>query len=247
MMHPQSLDLEAFACGDEIPSVADHLPECEACRAFVAGLRGLVARGPTASEAKAAVDRARRQAPAQRRLWWTVSSVVAPMAMAAAVLLMLRTPGDVKDRAGVSVNVPVAVDSSALNSSATRAPGVEEPETTFKGGPLVAVVRERGKGQARFSSSVRVQANDRLRIEVALDREQVILGAVLGDDGSYLELMAPAPRGAGTHFSERSARIDASPTHGTILIGSPAAVAKARQTQRFEGVTTLRVDSEGEP
>jgi hypothetical protein len=111
----------------------------------------------------------------------------------------------------------------------------------------LAVVRERGGGQARFSSAVRVRPGDRLRVEVALDREQAILGAVLGDDGTYLELMPLAVRGPGTHFSERSAKVDASPTFGTIVIGPPEAIAQARESRRFVGVASLRVEWEGTP
>ena len=33
MSHPSSLDLEAFACGEENASVAAHLDACGACRA----------------------------------------------------------------------------------------------------------------------------------------------------------------------------------------------------------------------
>ena len=63
-----------------------------------------------------------------------------------------------------------------------------EPDTRFKGGPQVAVIRERGKDQARFSSTVRVRPGDRIRLEVALDREQAILGGVLADDAQWLDL-----------------------------------------------------------
>jgi hypothetical protein len=111
----------------------------------------------------------------------------------------------------------------------------------------VAVIRARGSDQARFTSTVRVRPGDRLRVEVALDREQAILAAVMGDDGSYLELMAPAQRGAGTHFSERSAKIDATPTRGVIVVGPSAAVRRARETKQFEGLASLRVEWEGAP
>jgi hypothetical protein len=122
-----------------------------------------------------------------------------------------------------------------------------EPETQFKGGPQVAVVRERGGQQARFSGSsgpLRVRPGDRIRLEVALDREQAILGAVLGDDGSYLELMPDAVRGPGTHFSEKSAKFDAAETRGTVLIGTREAVARARTTHQLDGVTSVRIEWE---
>ena len=87
-----------------------------------------------------------------------------------------------------------------------------------------------------------MKPGDRLRVEVALDREQTILAAVMGEDASWLELMPDGVRPPGTHFSERSARVDASPLRGTILVGAPGAVQRARQTKRFDDVATVRVD-----
>jgi hypothetical protein len=67
---------------------------------------------------------------------------------------------------------------------------------------------------------------------------------VLADDGTYVELMPLGTRGPGTHLSERSAKIDAAPTRGTIIVGSPEAVARARSTRQLVGVGTLRVEGE---
>jgi hypothetical protein len=178
--------------------------------------------------------------------------VVAPLAAAAAILHLTRSPARAPETArGVDpangeprATTTYKVQMGALPPGLAPSVGVAEPDTQFKGGMQVAVVRERGGAQTRFSSTVRVRPGDRLRVEVALDHEQAILGAVLADDGSYLELMPEAVRGPGTHFSERSAKIDATPTRGTIIIGSPEAVARARQTKSFDGVTTLRVDPE---
>jgi hypothetical protein len=59
--------------------------------------------------------------------------------------------------------------------------------------------------------------------------------------------MPLAVRGPGTHFSEKSAKIDGSPTYGTIVIGTPEAVARARATKQLDGVASLRVQWEGTP
>jgi hypothetical protein len=123
-------------------------------------------------------------------------------------------------------------------------PPPSPPETTFKGGIQVAVVRERAGQQSRFTGRVPVRPGDRIRVEVALDREQAILGAVLGDDASWLELLEDGVRQPGTHFSERSARVDATPLTGTIVVGAPEAVRRARETRRFEGVSVVRIDWE---
>src|SRR4051812_35207813 len=118
MTHPSSLDLEAFAC--EGPAshgpgakVAEHLAVCDACAAFVQRLGGLVATGPTAADADALIARALASVPAAAKVtsikdaparegggtngtktrgrWWLVTtSVITPLAAAAAVLLLAR-------------------------------------------------------------------------------------------------------------------------------------------------------------
>ncbi|MBX3186999.1 MAG: hypothetical protein KF819_08290 [Labilithrix sp.] len=232
MSHPSNIDLEAFACGDAVKRVEAHLADCAACRAFVEKLRGFVeAETPAREEVDAIVARARTTP--RKKMWVVASSVVAPLAIAAAALLVLRTPERPREE--------------SLPAAEPLAAATIEPETTFKGGVTVAVVREREGAQARFSSAVKVKPDDRLRVEVALDREQAILGAVLSDDGKWLELMPEGVRGPGTHFSEKSARIDGAPTRGTIVVGAPEAVQRARETKRFEGVTTMRVEWEGAP
>lgn len=254
--------------------VADHVRDCSACAAFVAQLQDLVGAGPSAAEVEALVARAvaigaAATAPApmptaalsppanvtsitaadprrtKRRLWVIATSVVTPLAAAAAVLLMARSaplPGAGPAAHGTAPHAASTGDTVQMGTLPPRT--APEPDTRFKGGPQVAVVRERGKDQARFSSTVRVRPGDRIRLEVALDREQAILGGVLADDGSYLELLTRGVRGPGTHFSERSAKIDALPTRGTILVGTPEAIARARETKVLEGVSTLRVEWE---
>ena len=268
MTHPNSLDLEAFAVGEPLPSAfTGHLEECIACAELVDRLRALVATGPSAAEAEDAVSRAVARATVRvepsrvaandlepsrqergggqgekRKLWVLATSVITPLAAAAAILLLART--EPLSTATPSPSTTVARIQMAPFPSAPLSAPAGDPETQFKGGPQVAVVRERAGEQARFSGTVRVRPGDRIRVEVALDREQAILGAVLGDDGTYLELMPESLRGPGTHFSEKSAKFDGAPTRGTILIGTREAVARARATRVLDGVTTVRIEWE---
>jgi len=258
MNHPSSLDLEAFAVGEPLPAgFADHVEACTACAELVGKLQALVATGPSAAEAGAAVARAVARAEAmievandapparqepKRRLWLLATSVITPLAAAAAILLLARSES--LQPASAPASSPATTVTRIQMAPLPSAVAAAEPETQFKGGAQVAVVRERAGQQARFSSTVRVRPGDRIRVEVALDREQAILGAVLGDDGSYLELMPDAVRGPGTHFSEKSAKFDAAETRGTILIGTREAVARARSTHQLDGVTTLRIEWE---
>jgi hypothetical protein len=190
----------------------------------------------------------------KRTLWLIATSVVTPLAAAAILLLLLRSqplepqaqaPQPSSTGPSETNGSRVArIEMAPLEPSVTSLVGAAEPDTQFKGGPQVAIVRERDGEQARFSRAVRVRPGDRIRVEVALDREQAILGAVLGEDGTYLELMPDAVRGPGTHFSEKSAKFDSTEMRGTILVGTAVAVARARATKSFEGVTAVRVEWE---
>jgi hypothetical protein len=119
-----------------------------------------------------------------------------------------------------------------------------EPTTSFKGIRQVAVIRERDGEQKRFTGRVPVKEGDRLRVEVAIDREQTIVAGVLGEDGSYLELMPSAVRPTGTHYSEKSARVSAPPSNGTILVGTEEQVARAKKHLPTADLDEVRVEWE---
>jgi hypothetical protein len=167
-----------------------------------------------------------RSAPTSRLA--KVIPLIVPLAAAAALFFVLKRPPP--------SDVPTPIPRSSLEAPA--------PETTFKGALPIAVVRERNGSQERFTGRAAIRPGDRLRVEVALDREATISAGVLGDDGSWLELMPEGSRAAGTHFSEKSARVDAEPLRGTIVVGAPAEVELARTTRSFGGVSTLRLDWE---
>lgn len=268
MNHPSAIDLEAFACGDLPDAVATHIDGCEACAAHVARLRALApaetdrnarfARALAAHRASSPPATTSERSPndatpsleaarAKKRNAWSVAAVLVPLA-AAAALLLLRGPAD-DPLAARDLRLPTAVAPTTPSIPST----VDTSDTTFKGQVQLAVIRERAGHQERFTSIVRVRPGDRLRLEVALDREQAILGGVIADDGSYLELMPSGVRNVGTHLSERAAKVDASKMEGTIVIGAPDAIAAARAVSRRRApsdiaslrVATLRIEWEG--
>jgi hypothetical protein len=114
-------------------------------------------------------------------------------------------------------------------------------ETRFKGAVQLAVIRERDGRQERLTSDLRIKAGDRLRVEIGVDGSRPVAAGILGKDGSWLVLLAPAMLEAGTHFSERSAKVDERPTEGWILAGDPEAVERARMSRAWEGVTVLPI------
>ena len=221
MTHPNSLDLEAFACGDEIAAVSTHVDACDVCRSFVDRLRELpVPKIELPSAASVTPLFARKN----------LAAVALPLAAAAILFLVFR-----EKKAG---------DAPFVVPAPTPSVATEEPATAFKGVRQVAVIRERDGEQKRFTGRVPVKEGDRLRVEVAIDREQTIVAGVLGEDGSYLEVMPAVVRPAGTHYSEKSARVSAPPSNGTILVGTEEQVARAKQHLPNADVDQLRVEWE---
>ena len=248
MSHPNALALEGHALGDAEASVAEHLAACEACRAYVARVQGVmedaapvVPRFEAREAEVVALPERPRSAGGPGRFRGAAPIVV--LFAAAAIVLLATAPKPLASAPAAPAEPTVDRLLMAQND-----PPPEDPATRFKGGLSLAVVRERGADQARFTGSVRVRSGDRLRLEVALDRSEAILAGVLGEDGSWLEVMAEGPRAAGTHLAERSARVDATPTRGVFVVGRPEDVARARELgdpKRVPGLKTLTIDLEG--
>jgi hypothetical protein len=217
--HPRPFRLDAHVAGDLDPSVAAHIETCEACAAYVAATTTGAAEfaaneGKKSAEFVLALqDRPKARVFALHRLVW----IAAPVLAAAAVLLVVR--------GRENPLVPVA----------------NEPAVRFKGGMQIAVVRDRSGDQSRILGEVHVRPGDRLRVEVAIDDAQPIEVGFLGKDGTWVPLLAPALIEAGTHFSERAARFDDTPTEGWILAGHPDAVNRAKTTRVFDDVRIMVV------
>jgi hypothetical protein len=227
MSHPPLPTLEAIAAGDEAGSIAAHLAECEACEQHVAELRSDAAAfrantDPVAFAEKIRV-RARERGDLRRErrkpmVVWVLGPV---LAAAAAAVLWLRLPA--------------------------QAPQVEpvssESAEHFKGGFSITVVRDRAGRQERLMGPFAVEPSDRIRLEIAVDREGPVTAGLLSEDGSWALLLAPASLAMGTHYSELAARFDDTPTDAVLLVGPPAAVDRARATRNFDGVIAWPVRS----
>jgi hypothetical protein len=120
-------------------------------------------------------------------------------------------------------------------------------ESRFKGGLVVAVVRDRGGRQERLAGPFPVRAGDRVRVEVSTDRDRPLAAGLLTDEGEWVTLLAPVALEAGTHYSELAARFDESPTRATLLVGDPEDVERARASRDFVRVVAWRVTSEAAP
>ena len=145
--------------------------------------------------------------------------------------------------------IPLALVAAAffvLRPSGTPGPdgfptASTEATMRLKGPPVLAVVRERQGNQERFTSAIAVAPDDRLRLELTVDREGMYEAGLLGEDGSWLLLLSPTMLTPGAHFSEKAAHLDDTPTPGWLLAGPPEDVARARATRDFSGLAVLAV------
>jgi hypothetical protein len=225
--HPPALELEAVAAGDEPDRIATHLEGCDVCAAYVSRLKReaeafRAGANPVAFAETIRRRVATRQAQEPARSVWLVGPVVAA---AAIVVLWLRAPSRVE---------PVSTLST---------PAASSDIARFKGGLSVAVIRERGGRQERLTGPFEVDPSDRIRVEIAVDRESPVTAGLLSDDGTWTLLQSPVALGVGTHYSDLSARFDDAPTHAVLLVGSPAEVDRARRARTFDGIVAWSVKS----
>ena len=232
--HPALATLEQCAAtGPSDGKVASHLATCQTCRHYIEKLReqAEVFRAENGNDKeffiagvllRAAEEGRKPVAFASRRTLQRMGLATASLAAAASLFLFVhRQPP-------ASEATPVA----------------ERESMRFKGGPVVALVRERNGTQARFAGDVRVRPDDRVRVEISSDETGPLAAGILGDDGTWIPLLAAVMLPPGTHFSERVVRFDEHPTAGWILVGSPDAVETARVSRAFTMVRALRVQPE---
>lgn len=226
-LHPNAIRLEAVAAGDADAEVDAHLETCAECKDYVTRLAAEARAATTDGDAFVAKLAAKveepegaPQASSAGAKVYRFAWIAAPLAIAAALFLILRP-------AGTRPLDPVGSSG--------------DPATRFKGGIQVAIVLDREGDQRRVVNEVRVRPGDRIRAEVAVDSAQPLLAGMLGNDGTWVVLLAPTTLEAGTHFSERAARFDEAPTEGHVLVGHPDAVERARKTRRFDDVRAIPV------
>jgi hypothetical protein len=234
--HPRADRLDALAAGDEDATLAAHLAECASCQSYVDALRaaalGFAREAPDPREfARRVAERAGPIGGAEssggkrlRRMFFAAAPVLAVAAVA--VLVLRARPPDLVQRGDAP--------EPALSSAGVR----------FKGTMPIAVVRERGTTQERFAGKVSVRPGDALRLELTLVAERWIAAGLLGDDGSFVELIAPKKLPPGTHFSELAARFDDHPTRGWLIAGDPLIVDQTRKTRRFDQLSAIYVEVE---
>lgn len=259
--HPSALALDSLAAGDPVPEAKAHVETCARCTEYVETVRAEAAAfasaappaflanleafatspaeelpgqetGPTAARAvgtpaeeRPAAEGARvtrlADARAKRERVLSFAYAALPLALVAAALFILRP---------TSTPSPDGFPTTPTEST-----------MRLKGPPVLAVVRHRHGAQERFTSTIAVAPDDRLRLELTVDREGMYEAGLLGEDGSWLVLLSPTMLTPGAHFSEKAAHLDDKPTPGWLVAGPPEDVARARRTREFTGLAILAV------
>jgi hypothetical protein len=215
--HPPVWALDAVAAGDAPVSIEAHIAACEACQRYVGALRQEAADFRARARPKAFAAKVAARASGRPAPRSTLRALwLAGPALAAAVALVVWP---------------------------SRSPTAPPSGEHFKGGLTLAVVRERAGRQDRLTAPFEVEPGDRIRIEVAVDRDRPVAAGLLSSDGTWASLLSAAPLGPGTHYSELAARFDDRPTDAVLIVGEPADVDRARETRNFADVIAWRVRS----
>jgi len=233
--HPNAVRLDALAIGESDDETRAHVATCAACAGYVQSLSqaasafardhaataGAFMRTVRARAEITPLQPRRAKSATSRRTW--VAGAATFFAAAACLVLVLRG----------GTNQPGGSVTPELEP-------VKGP-TRLKGGVTVNVVVDRAGVQIRKTGPLELVAGDRVRIELALDKDAEIAAGVLGDDGEWAELQAPAFFPAGTHFSERSVFFQNDVPSGWLVAGAPDAIERARKTRDLAGVVAVRV------
>jgi hypothetical protein len=258
--HPSAVALDSLAAGDPVPEARAHVETCARCTEYVETVRAEAATFANAAspaflanlgalaDAPAEESRGEETGPAGARAEGTPA---ANAGVEGARVMSLADARAKRERVlGFAyAALPLALVAAALfvlRATSTPSPdgfptAPTESTMRLKGPPVLAVVRDRHGAQERFTSTIAVAPDDRLRLELTVDREGMYEAGLLGEDGSWLLLLSPAMLTPGAHFSEKAAHLDDKPTQGWLVAGPPEDVARARATRDFTGLAILAV------
>ena len=224
ILHPGAEDLEAHHVGEVVPSVAEHLPGCPTCRAYVAELDTAAARFAATADPPAFAHRIaglvrrardRRRSPVGR--WLPVAALGAAMSwlvIAGPIRQLATTPADLTPKGGAAAS-------------------------------LAVVVAQDGR-QRRQVGTVEGRPGDRFRIELTTPQPRE-LQVVLVDAAGAATPVARARFAAGTTVLPATLSFRPERAIDRLLVGPPAQVARALIGEPATGVTSLQIRSVGPP
>lgn len=222
--HPAGARLDALAVGQGDTATEAHVASCASCTKYVQDLtRGAALFAKDDAKVANFVAAVRERSATRSRPWMAYAGSV--LALAACLLLWMNHEKE-------AVSVPGVAPSLS--------------ETRFKGGGLqVAVVVEHQGAQSRRTGPLELEPGDRIRLEIALDHDEILAAGVLSDQGEWAELQASALMAGGTHYSEQSIAFDGDVPSGVVLVGPAEAVNTARANRNYESVVAIPLRAKG--
>ena len=201
--HPSALALDSLAAGDPVPEAKAHVETCARCTEYVETVRAEAAAFANAAppaflanlEAVATSEESRREETGGARAEETPANAGAEDARVTRLADARAKRERVLSFAYAAL--PLALVAAALfvlRPTSTPSPDgfpttPTESTMRLKGPPVLAVVRDRHGAQERFTSTIAVAPDDRLRLELTVDREGMYEAGLLGEDGSWLMLL----------------------------------------------------------
>ena len=241
--HPAALALEQLAFAPEgaprAPEVEAHVRACGSCQSRVAALREERARFLQARPARAFTDRILeqgRQPSWWERHWlWLIGTV--PVLAAAAVVLLVALPGEVRQGGGTGLDSPRYKGASAVR--------------------LEVLVSRDGQPATLFPASEPLRQGDVLRFRVTIPEKGYAFIANLDDAGRFTRYFPPvgsrsAPLESGEHLLPGSIVLDGWRGEERItLLFSPRPLeereVEAALRRAFEEARGLRFEEPGLP
>ena len=234
--HPTPFDLEASHAEGRLLALEPHLAGCSACRATLDRLESdrtafLAARpaAPFVRQIRQRLDAEQHRAGMTR--WWVLQLMPLGALLAAFALLQLRPLSEVP-AASVKAAAPEEPAKPGLGSPQPgsvlhEASPARSSELVVKGGGGPALIVRRDSSQFIARGIVTVHPGDELRLRFELTQPGLVEAGILMPGGDWAPFFS-GHFAAGQHTPPATLRVDDQPSTGTLMLGAPAEVSRAR-------------------
>jgi hypothetical protein len=244
--HPTSFELEASHAEGRLGPLEPHLAGCGACRASLDELDRERALFLAARPAAAFVRQVRQQVEAEQRLArggrrWMLHAVPLGALLAIVPLVMAWPFSDGRRETPQHELAPSSGAGAApLAASESLVPWHSADHVgKGRGGP--ALIVRRADAQFLAHGVAAIQPGDELRLRFELQTPGDIEAGILMASGEWVPFVS-GHFAAGQHTPAATLRVDDEPSSGTLMLGAPNEVARARAGAADADVQTLPIE-----